>query len=406
MILIPIILIFVIIIARIQRGMFVALLLVVATKSIFDAYWEYRIGPLSFSSFGGILIPILFYPVLIKTKELPKFWLQRSKLIFLALSFGLLWAFPIKPMETMEIFLVNINILLGFYIIPILIDTKEKLRLLLIAIMIAGVFPVAVSIFQFQTGIIFQERETVGLTRYVGFYHDGFPVRFYGLFTLFSLLTYLSIFKIKSNFFLIRSVLLSVGALFSVFLVFSKAGVAILIIWLLMIISQSRDRFKIGMYFVIGFSILFLIFGDFLFSSVEQLFGKEIGYQEGQVKDARYTLAGRGYIWEHYWQFWSTEQSFFFQWFGDGLIRPVHNDYLKNLLTNGIIGVLLSIAFLFSMFKLVLNSSRKVYLFCFMLLSMYVIDGTGLETSLYYYYNILLWGFIGIFTTKKPYYLK
>ena len=38
-----------------------------------------------------------------------------------------------------------------------------------------------------------------------------------------------------------------------------------------------------------------------LLKKQKQLFSKEIGYNEGEITDVRYTLAGRGYIWEEYW---------------------------------------------------------------------------------------------------------
>ena len=64
MILLPIIIILAIIITKLRNGLFLAFLVLVATKPIMDAFWNIRLGPLSFSSIGGILIPVLFYSIL------------------------------------------------------------------------------------------------------------------------------------------------------------------------------------------------------------------------------------------------------------------------------------------------------------------------------------------------------
>ncbi|WP_353779880.1 hypothetical protein [Winogradskyella sp. 3972H.M.0a.05] len=401
MIIIPLIIILVIFLIRIQKGMFAALLLVVATKSIIDAFWEYRVGPLSFSSFGGIIIPLIFFPVLKKQKIFPNFWKKNSYLLLAALSLGFIFALPIKPLETIELMLIVINIFFAFYIIPYLVRDSKKLKQLLLAIIISGVFPIVVSLYQFQTGVVFQERETVGLTRYVGFYHDAFPVRFYGLFTLFSIIAFFHLFKPKNKIFSYGLMLVGLGALFSVYLVFSKAAVAIIGLWVILILIFSRLRFRAAFTIMAVVIVLGLVFGDTLFSNIEQLFSKEVGYQTGEIKDARFTLAGRGYIWQDYWQFWATEQATLFQWFGDGIGRPSHNEYFRILLLNGIVGLFFFLVYLFSTVKIVFKSNKKVKVLCFMLMGMYLIDCIGLDTGYYYYYNILLWGIIGLFVTRK-----
>ena len=134
-------------------------------------------------------------------KYLPRKWVVNAKLLFILTSFSLLYAFSERPLESVVLFLIYINVFMGFILIPLLVTNKKQFKQLLIAIIISGIFPIAVSIFQYQTGIIFQERQTVGLTRYVGFYHDAYTVRFYGEFTLFSSIVYLSVFKIKSRFY-------------------------------------------------------------------------------------------------------------------------------------------------------------------------------------------------------------
>lgn len=400
MILIPILIIIAIVMAKMRKGIFLAFLILVATKSIIDAFWNSRIGPLSFSSFGGILIPALFYPILLKKKYFPKSWRMNATFLIFALSSGLIWALSVKLSSTIEIALLNLNIYMGFFLIPTLVTDRKKLKQLLTAIIIGGLFPIIVSLFQFQTGIIFYARETVGLTRYVGFYHDAFPVRFYGLMTIFAVLMYFQLFKPKGK---IKYLLYAVGfsALFSIYLVFSKAGVGIIGMWIALVLIFSKSKVKQTIAIFLSFSIMFVIFGDVLYESIEQLFSKEAGYQTGEVTDVRYTLAGRGYVWEDYWNYWLNEQHLFFQVFGDGLNRPAHNEFLRILLVSGIVGVVVFVFFIIRIFLQIFKSNSRYRLFGLMLLVMFMVDCIGLMPGNYYFYNIIVWGLMGIITLNK-----
>lgn len=406
MILLPILILVAIVVSKLRKGLFVSFLILVATKSIIDAFWDFKFGPLSIMSIQGVLIPILFYEVFTKKKYMPKAWLISAKIYTIALSLGLFWALAVKPMAAVETIILNVNIYLGFILIPILISDQKRLRQFLLAIMICGIFPITVSIFQLSTGIVFQERATVGLTRYVGFYHDAFPTRFYGLLTLLSILIYQFVFEVKSVFLKFFMVAMAGGALLSIYAVFSKAGVGIMGLWVVLLLLFSKSKVKQSFSILIGVLVIFLVFGDAVSSNIEQLFSKETGYQTGEVTDARYTLAGRGYIWEKYWKFWSNEQNVFFQWVGDGISRPVHNEFLRVLLVSGIIGVLFLVVFVLNQIKRAFKINKNVRVFALMLLGMYLIDSIGLVPGVYYYYNILVWGIFGLLLMKPQLFIK
>jgi O-antigen ligase len=406
MIIVPLIILLAMVVAKTQKGIFASFLVLVATKSIVDAFWETKFGPLSILSIQGILIPVLFYKVLLQRKAIPKFWLGNAKLYIIALSLGLFWALAVEPIATIETVVLNLNIYLGFILIPLLITDQKRLKQFLLALIIGGVFPIAVSIFQLQSGIVFQERATVGLTRYVGFYHDAFPTRFYGLMTLFSILLYQTIFKVKNIVLKLFLIAMAGGALLSIYAVFSKAGVGVIGLWVVLLLLFSKSKVKQVFSIVVGISVIFLVFGDAVSSNIEQLFSKEVNYQSGENTDARYTLAGRGYIWQKYWNFWTTEQSVFFQWLGDGIIKPVHNEFLRVLMTNGIIGVLLLVMFFLKQAKSTFKIHKNVRVFGMMLLGMYLVDCIGLVPGIYYYYNILVWGIFGILLMKPQLFIK
>ena len=406
MIIIPFLILVILALARIKKGMFAAFLVLVATKSIIDMFWDVKIGPLSIMAVQGVMLPFLFLPLFKQRKRMPKSWLNNASVYFIALSFGIVWGLIENPLCTFEVFLININVFLGFLLLPLLIQEKKHLKQFLLAMMIGGVFPILVTMYQLQTGIIFQDRQTIGLSRYVGLYHDAFPVRFYGLMSLMSILLYQSVFSIKGVYLKGFMLFLSAGAFLSVYLVFSKAAVVILGFWIVLLLVFSKSKIKQGFSILVGLSVIFLIFGDAVFSNIEQLFSKEVGYQSGEVADVRYTLAGRGYIWDNYWNFWLNEQNVFFQWFGDGISRPAHNEYLRVLLTNGIIGVLFLLVFVMNIIRKSFKINKHLRVFGFMLFTMYLIDSIGLVPGVYYYYNILVWGLFGLLLMKPQLFIK
>ena len=102
MILIALLILITIVIVRLQKGVFAALIIIAATKSIIDAFWEFKVGPLSILSLQGVLVPVLFFDVLKKRKQFPTSWLRLANIYFLAMAFGLVWGFIEKPFGAIE----------------------------------------------------------------------------------------------------------------------------------------------------------------------------------------------------------------------------------------------------------------------------------------------------------------
>jgi hypothetical protein len=378
---------------------FGAFLLFVATKSIVDAAWDFKVGPLSMLAFQGALVPFLFGFTL-RDKIIPKQWKSLGWTLFAALSTGLVLGIVSTPVGGAENLIKSVNILIGFTLIPVLVQDKKDLKKLLLALMVSGIFPIAISIYQKQTGVVWQVRQTVGLSRLVGFYHDSFPVRFYGLLSIFSSLCYLFFFSRNNVISRILPVLLIFGALYAIYNVFSKAAVGILASWAFTLAFFSNRRFSaILILLIIGVAAPFII-GEDINATTEQLFSKEIGYQTGEVQDARFALAGRGYIWEYFWGQWLNEFNILFKLVGYGISRPTHNELLRILLLSGVIGVLLYLRFLFRAGRIALFNNSPFKPFILMLFFMYLIDSIGLVPGEYYYYNQIVWGFIGLFYLK------
>jgi O-antigen ligase len=96
----------------------------------------------------------------------------------------------------------------------------------------------------------------------------------------------------------------------------------------------------------------------------------------------------------------------FFQWFGDGIDRAVHNEFFRILVINGIIGLVLLIVFIFRMISHVFQINKNIRVFGMMLFGMYFFDCIGLVPGSYYYYNILVWGIFGTLLLRPYLFIK
>ncbi|MFY0604920.1 MAG: hypothetical protein JXQ93_13355 [Flavobacteriaceae bacterium] len=379
------------------KGPFAALCFYLATKSVLDAMWTVRIGPFSPISIGGIINPLLFFMVFRSDSILSSKWKNMGKGLFICISFSLVLAvFYLDTIMIFERIFVHLNLYLGFLLIPVFVRTKKDFKYILISLIVASIFPILVTLFQFLSGNLIYERKTAGLIRYVGFYHDAFPPRFYGSISLFSVMIYLDYFKPKGK---KKILFLTLGflSILTCYLAFSKAAVLIILSWVVIYAWYSKSKVKIVGGLSLFLVFLFLIFGNKFVENVEQLFSKEMKYNQGNITDARRTLAGRGYIWEEYYTFWADEQTFFYQTFGDGIPRPTHNEYLRLLLVNGYLGLITYAIILISVLIKILFFRGRFKKYALMLFAMIFIDNIGLTTTDYYHYNIILWGLMGVF---------
>ena len=96
----------------------------------------------------------------------------------------------------------------------------------------------------------------------------------------------------------------------------------------------------------------------------------------------------------------------FYQLFGDGISRAVHNEFFRVLMANGIFGLIFLIIFIIRITKAAFKINKRYIEFGLMFLSMYIVDCTGLAPGSYYYYNILVWGIFGLMLMKPQLFIK
>ncbi len=371
-------------------------------KPIIDASWNHYFAGINLLRLVGVLVPLLLLPRILLKNGAMIFRLPLAVvggLYFCSNLFGVMGLISTwQIMGASELFFRVLNGTLGFFMLQTYFNERQGFRNLLIFLLLAGLFPVGVGIFQASTGTVWQERTTVGMVRNVGLYHDAFNIRAYGYQTLTAILLAWSYFSDDRT--ALKKLALGLYAVLCCFVIFksySKAAVAIFIIWtLLWSVLNRKFLWLLGapvFLIIVNFST-----GNQMYQEVETLFSKEIGAYTGAMDD-RYVLAGRTIVWEDYWAQWK-QKSTFAQFLGSGSNPPTHNEYLRLLYCNGIVGVSLYILIMMTIgMKVLINAMRRMTplnVMAVMLFSMWMIDTIGLHPGMYPSYQWYVWGFISL----------
>jgi O-antigen ligase len=278
--------------------------------------------------------------------------------------------------------------------------TKTEFKVLLIAHIVAGLFPMGLSVYQNILGAAIRSEETTGgLVRYVGFYHDSFTLRLYCFQTLAAVLLYwcyfLPGFRIIS-----RAVLLVLAAIaaLSVCKLYSKAGYLIIAEWLTVWHSAKKKFMQLAMVLLFLATASFLMHGE-MANTLEMVYSKEAGVLHGRT-DTDSMFAGRVGFWRMIVKEYA-EKPLALQLVGDGSSHTgAHNDFLRALLGTGIIGLVFYCALMAAIgARTVINCIREqspLNIVAVMLVGMWFIDAMGLVPGAYPGYQIFVWGFIGL----------
>ncbi len=289
----------------------------------------------------------------------------------------------------------------GYLMLQLFFRNKEDLKPILFSFILAGIFPIAIGLFQVATGVVWQERTTVGLTRNVGLYHDAFSFRHYGFQTLAGILLYWSYFANKSRIKQFMLLILSASASVVIFKAYSKASYIIagswLIIW--MVCTRKFGAMALALTVIVGAGV---VIGVQQADEVATLFSKEMVLLEENVSelDQKRTLGGRWFIWDRILSNF-LEQSTFRIFFGTGKSGGgSHNDFLRALLGGGVFGLTLYLALLGAMGIRTWQTFREfktpLSITALMLYAMWLIDSMGLTPGLYPGYQWFVWGLIGL----------
>lgn len=302
-----------------------------------------------------------------------------------------------SPLIGVEVFFRHINGIVGFFVVQAYFRDPVKLERLLGALLVAGLFPLLVGLYQIVTGSSLNEQETEGLIRRVGFYHDGFTVRFYMMQTLLSAVLYGTLFLDQRRWMFLPLLMITLGALLVVFFAYSKSAIATLAMWAVIWVILRRNLAAFGLALCGVLGLLLVGQGAFL-ESLATLFRKELLFADGEIGVER-IFAGRLYGWADLVSQWNqlTPAE---QWFGAGRrATDAHNDYLQLLIHGGIVGLALYIGVLaavgYGLLRRVWSGDRLAIVGT-MAFAMWLIDSIGLVPSSYPGYQWFVWGLIGL----------
>lgn len=384
----------------------IGVLAVLIVRPIIDATWDDTLlGDFRLTEIISVAVSliVLFYLLFrAKTAEsinympLRNIWLVY---VFFIILFSMIILYNDTVRGASGVFFRHFSGFIGFYMIQAFYHDKEKTKVFVIALAIAGIFPLIMGSYSFLTGIDWRVQGSEGLVRHIGLYHDAFTLRYLMLQFLLGLLLYISLLsESRRNIINLFFIGISVFAIIVLFRTYSKSGMVISVSWILMwtIFRKKYLALSIALVFVFIVGIYYL---PDLLDTIYQMFHKEIGAANGSIETER-TFAGRWYGWYEIIDVWQN-LGFVSKLFGSGIIRlDSHNDYLMILMHGGIVTLFTYMILLITtgtiLIKNVLKNQSIMNVAGLMALSMWVVDSIGLVPSAYPGYQWFIWGVIGL----------
>jgi hypothetical protein len=298
----------------------------------------------------------------------------------------------------------------GFYMLQAFFTERRDFRHLTIALVLSGLFPVLIVLYQILTGSgtlrglssggDLRLDQAFGLVRYSGFYHDIVSVRGYVFQCLAGIVLYWAYFVRPNRDMVVKALLiaLTLASLFVLYKMYSKAVILTLLLWFgIWFFANGR----LGLALVLGFLLIGVnaLQSDLIFSEAETLFQVEINEAEGGDVDTGRLLHGRVGVWQHALQgFFQT--SFLEQMFGAWSAFGAHNDFLQKLFYGGFVGLTIYVMLLYKIGMTILRMNLRrrspINLMAAMVFCGWMVDTIGVVPSLYPGYQWYAWGVIGL----------
>jgi hypothetical protein len=384
-------------------------LLLFVSKPIIDATWDVPLFlemPLTQIISG--LVPIVVVGRMFMAKEeeafgvMPLKWLWLMYVCYAALS-SVFILYSQDPKTAANIFFRYLNGLAGFYMLQAFFNRDSHLKLIFFGMMLGGLFPIGIGLYQLATGTTWQSQEIEGITRNIGLYHDAIVIRQYALQTILATLLFGSLF---SNAHIIqltgRLVYLSAATLVMA-KAYSKAGFLTLGLWTVCWNGLQRRYASLSILVLLG------VLGGTYYASqhveaISQIFHKEINYIEG-TGGAERTFNGRWYVWQEMLSDWG-KLDWLARTFGSGKVAlGAHNDFLLMLFHGGVVGLLVYLTLLGTIgFRILGNLWRKpdpLTIASLMVFMAWCVDAIGLVPSSYSGYQWFIWGVIGLSLRRR-----
>lgn len=373
---------------------FEAILLAFMIKPILDMSYNIGAGGLTLGRVMSAFIIVHFSVcILLNLHQWSQLKLRYLiVLLIIVSSFSYVFTGLQDIMMGVELLLRYLNFLLPFLAIPFIIKRNESLFFKFL--LIASALPILISVLQIAGIPIGHFESTIGgLVRPRGFFHDIFTNRLYFLYGM-----------VGSSYLLIKGLntltkfmatIMFLLANFCMLCMFSKSGYIITALFVLLLFVHLDFPFrKIFAPMILVTGLLLIAVKSERLTTVYQ---KEINFLLGHERVER-LFQGRVFGWLDAIEKWSNSSTFA-QFFGQGDIASgMHNDFLRILFANGLLGLGLYLVFLMIVFVLLCSSYVVCRSFEFALaltlFMVFFVDSIGLVPTLYPAYNWMVWGII------------
>jgi hypothetical protein len=387
----------------------IGIVLLFISKPIIDATWDVPLFlgmPLTQIISG--LVPIFVVGRMVIAKNDESFRLMPLKWIWLvyvcyAAIFSAFILYNQDPQSAANIFFRYGNGFAGFYMLQAFFHQDHRQKLLFLAMMIGGLFPIGVGLYQLATGTTWQVQDIEGISRNIGMYHDAITIRHYAMQTILAIFLFGSVSTHQHILQLAGRWLYLSLAIAVMAKAYSKAGFLTLGLWVVCW-NGLQKRFL-----AVSFLALFGFLGGSYYATqhidqIVQIYHKEISFIQGQGEAER-TFNGRWYLWQQMYGEWGQ-----LDWpaktFGSGKVAlGSHNDYFQMLFHGGIFGLLIYLVLLGTIgFRILTNLRRKadpMTIAGLMALTSWLVDTIGLVPSSYSGYQWFIWGIIGLSVRQR-----
>lgn len=388
---------------------FLGWLLALTVKPIVDIGWSFRLFGFSPLDIMGAGVPALaIFRMVVFPSDRPR----RPPLAGIWLAYGvtivigtMIYALRNDYMAAVSFLFRALNGVAAFFALQALVKDRERLRLVVIALLLAGIFPLATGFYEAITGDYWRLRlGSGGQIRIAGMYHNSLNLKYAAYVALTGIALYWTYFSRRQL--LMRIVLggYAFVAAVVIYKIFSKAAFLMVALGFIAWIFMGK---RIGWPLLVAVVALAInsAMDDTVFSEVGLTFRKEVMVVEGQANQVT-AFGGRLGAWQRQFGNFAnadiSEQLFGGVDTGEGRSAKGggHNDYLRALSQTGVLGLVAYVGLLAStgwaLFGRYRRQPTPFHLIVLLVFASWMIETMGLTPSLYPHYQWFVWGLVGI----------
>ena len=389
-------------------------------KPLIDATWNLTLPFIDMNSLQimGVAFPLMaILLIAVQRIDIRRYELCLSILAFVFLNIVSFVTFVINRgdgylVKTVGAFIYQIrfffqflNSFAAYFLLPVVVRTTKERQFFFLVLIFAGIFPTVTGLLQILGFLEARTLLTTGeLVRISGLYYDSTNLRMYSIQTIVAVIAYRDLTRSSIHGWVSRILLIAMVpfVLVVVYFGYSKAALLILCLWVIVYILL-RPRPVVLLCLAIVIPALYMNFSERIEEDIGALFRKEVSFAEGNLPEQNeYTLlGGRLQRWGNLWTQFSDsdiiEKAFGYN-YSVGILA--HNDFLRILISTGVIGLLVYVIFLVILaYKIVDNEYkyRDPYSMAAILIFIsFIVDSIGLVPTVYPGYCWVTFGIISI----------